>query len=231
MLVVPQSIFLPSDGGNASTFVWRRLLSMLLRLRGQRPLDGVIWNIPLNQLQDGAQGAADVIVLRRRFAELLQRLGLSVPVYVLISGFEEMPGFQELVAALPEEGRERLLGWSSPYGLDAGWQSYWLDDALDAVVQNMQAAIIEVGALKGELAEDLYRLPDLLLELKGNLRTLLEPVFQGNTQGEAPRFRGLYLGAAQALAESTQLYPGEVPAAQGVFTQALCIMRMIIALL
>ncbi|CAE6923618.1 type VI secretion system protein [Ectopseudomonas khazarica] len=227
LLVVPQSIFLPSDGGNASTFVWRRLLSMLLRLRGQRPLDGVIWNIPLNQLQDGAQGAADVIVLRRRFAELLQRLGLSVPVYVLISGFEEMPGFQELVAALPEEGRERLLGWSSPYGLDAGWQSYWLDDALEAVVQNMQAAIIEVGALKGELAEDLYRLPDLLLELKGNLRTLLEPVFQGNTQGEAPRFRGLYLGAAQALAESTQLYPGEVPAAQGVFTQALWRQRLI----
>lgn len=227
MLVVPQGVFLSSDGSNASTFVWRRLLGMLLRLRGQRPLDGVVWNIPLSQLQDGAQSAADVIVLRRRFAELMQRLGLSLPVYVLITGFEEMPGFQELAAALPEEGRERLLGWSSPYGLDAGWQSYWLDDALDAVVQNMQAAIIEVGALKGELAEDLYRLPDLLLELKGNLRTLLEPVFQGNTQGEAPRFRGLYLGAAQALAESAQLYPGELPATQGVFTQTLWRQRII----
>ena len=36
----------------------------------------------------------------------------------------ERSPFQELVAALPEEGRERLLGWSSPYGLDAGWQGY-----------------------------------------------------------------------------------------------------------
>lgn len=37
VLVVPQGVFLPSDGSTASTFVWRRLLSMLLRLRGQRP--------------------------------------------------------------------------------------------------------------------------------------------------------------------------------------------------
>ncbi|MEO9335046.1 type VI secretion protein IcmF/TssM N-terminal domain-containing protein [Pseudomonas guguanensis] len=229
LLVVPQGVFLPGDGSTASTFVWRRLLSMLLRLRGQRPLDGVIWNIPLGQLQDGAQSAADVIVLRRRFAELLQRLGLGLPVYVLITGLEEMPGFQELVSALPEEGRTRLLGWSSSYGLDAGWQSYWLDDALESVVQSMQGAILEVGALKGELAEDLYRLPDLLLALKGNLRNLLEPVFQGNTQGEAPRLRGLYLGASQARVESNgeQLYPGELASTQGAFTQLLWRQRLL----
>ena len=229
VLVVPQGIFLPGDGSNASAFVWRRLLGMLLRLRGQRPLDGVIWNIPLTQLQDGAQSAADVIVIRRRFAELLQRLGLGLPVYVLITGLEEMPGFQELVAALPEEGRERLLGWSSSYALDAGWQSYWLDDALESVVQGMQAAIIEVGALKGELAEDLYRLPDLLLGLKGTLRTLLEPVFHGNTQGEAPRLRGLYLGSAQVREESSlePLYSGESPVMQGAFTQMLWRQRLL----
>src|SRR5690606_3415170 len=155
------------------------------------------WNIPLGPLQDGAQSAAAVLVLRRRFGELLQRLGLGLPVYVLLTGFEDMPGLQELIAALPEEGRERLLGWSSSYGMDAGWQSYWLDDALESVVQGTQAAIIEVGALKGELDEDLYRLPDLLLALKANLRNLLEPVFQGNSQGEAPRLRGIYLGGLQ----------------------------------
>lgn len=223
VLAVPQAVFLPSDSSSTPNFAWRRLLSMLLRLRGQRPLDGVIWNIPLDQLQDGTQSTADTVILRRRFGELLQRLGLVIPVYVLITGFEEMPGFQELIAALPEESRERLLGWSSTYGLDAHWQSYWLDDALEAVVQSMRAAIIEVGALKGELAEDLYRLPDLLLGLKGNLRTLLEPVFQGNAQGEAPKLRGLYLGSSQVLAESNpeQLYPGELPAMQGVFTQML----------
>ncbi|MDH4584389.1 type VI secretion system protein ImpL [Pseudomonas sp. BN415] len=224
LLVVPQGLFLPEEGGTAPAFAWRRLLGMLLRLRGQRPLDGVIWTIPLARLLDDVQLATDAIAVRRRFGEMLQRLGLSLPVHVLVTGLEELPGFQELVAALPEEGRERALGWSSPYALEAGWQGYWLDDALDQVVQAVQASILEVGALKGELGEDLYRLPGQLDGLRGNLRALLEPVFQGNAQGEAARLRGLYLSSTQALssdAEPWALSASDLPPARGVFSRAL----------
>ncbi|WP_044874337.1 type VI secretion protein IcmF/TssM N-terminal domain-containing protein [Pseudomonas sp. LFM046] len=224
LLVVPQGLFLPEGGGTAPAFAWRRLLGMLLRLRGQRPLDGVIWTVPLSRLLDDAQLAADALAARRRFGEMLQRLGLSLPVNVLITGLEELPGFQELVAALPEEGREHALGWSSPFALEAGWQGYWLDDALDQVVQAIQAAILEVGALKGELGEDLYRLPGQLDGLRGNLRALLEPVFQGNAQGEAPRLRGLYFSSVQAFtrdADPWELSAQDQPPAQGVFSRAL----------
>jgi type VI secretion system protein ImpL len=224
LLVVPQGLFLPEEGGTVPAFAWRRLLGMLLRLRGQRPLDGVIWTIPLARLLDDAQLAADAIAARRRFGEMLQRLGLSLPVHVLVTGLEEMPGFQELVAALPEEGRERALGWASPYALEAGWQGYWLDDAIDLVIQGVQAAILEVAAIKGELGEDLYRLPGQLDGLRGNLRALLEPVFQGNAQGEAPRLRGLYLSSAQAFVsdpESWELTARELAPARGVFTRSL----------
>ncbi|MCY1486089.1 type VI secretion protein IcmF [compost metagenome] len=224
LLVVPQGLFLPEEGGTAPAFAWRRLLGMLLRLRGQRPLDGVIWTLPLARLLDDAQVAADAIAARRRFGELLQRLGLSLPVHVLVTGLEELPGFQELVAALPEEGRERALGWSSPYAPEAGWQGYWLDGALDQVVQALQAAIVEIGALKGELGEDLYRLPGQLDALRGNLRLLLDPVFQGNAQGEAPRLRGLYFSSAQACASSAEpweLTADDLPPARGVFSRLL----------
>ncbi|BAU74739.1 type VI secretion system protein [Metapseudomonas furukawaii] len=224
LLAVPQGLFLPEDGARVPAFAWRHLLGMLLRLRGQRPLDGVIWIIPLARLLDDAQLVADAITLRRRFGELLQRLGLSLPVHVLVTGLEEMPGFQELAAALPEEARDRALGWSSPHGADAGWQGYWLDDGLDQVIQSVQAAILEIGALKGELGEDLYRLPDQLDGLRGNLRALLEPVFQGNAQGEAPRLRGVYLSAAQALGEPLEAWEQssrDLPTVRGVFSAAL----------
>lgn len=228
LLVLPQALFLPQDNGTAATFVWRRLLGILQRLRGQRPLDGLIWVIPLAQLQNEEQRAADVLVMRRRFAELLQRLGLSLPVHVLVTGLEALPGFQELLAVLPEESREQALGWSSPYSLDASWQSYWLDDAADQLIQAVQAAIMESAALKGELAEDLYRLPDQLLLLKNDLRTLLEPVFQGNAQGEAPRLRGIYLSAAQAGAAADEtLSADERTPMQGVFTRQLWQRRLL----
>lgn len=199
LLVVPQSLFLPEEGGTAPAFVWRRLLGMLLRLRGQRPLDGVIWVVPLSRLMNEAQLASDAITARRRFSELMQRLGLSLPVQVMVTCMEDMPGFLELLDALPDEARERLLGWSSPYSLDAGWQGYWLDDGLDQVMQALQATVMEVGALRGELGEDLYRLPGQLDSLRTHLRALLEPVFQGNTHGEAPRLRGIYFSGARAL--------------------------------
>ena len=203
LLVVPQSLFLPEEGGTAPAFVWRRLLGMLLRLRGQRPLDGVIWVVPLSRLMNEAQLASDAITARRRFSELMQRLGLSLPVQVMVTCMEDMPGFLELLDALPDEARERLLGWSSPYSLDAGWQGYWLDDGLDQVMQALQATVMEVGALRGELGEDLYRLPGQLDSLRTHLRALLEPVFQGNTQGEAPRLRGIYFSGARALGGPT----------------------------
>ncbi|WAJ39839.1 type VI secretion system protein [Pseudomonas sp. GOM7] len=228
VLVVPQALFLPQDNGTAPTFVWRRLLGILQRLRGQRPLDGIVWVIPLAQLQNEELRAADVLVMRRRFTELLQRLGLSLPVHVLISGLEALPGFQELLAVLPEESREQTLGWSSPYSLDASWQSYWLDDAGDQLIQAVQAAIMEAAALKGEVAEELYRLPDQLAALKDDLRLLLEPVFQGNAQGEAPRLRGIYLTAAQAsAAQDDALSSDERAPAQGVFTQQLWQRRLL----
>lgn len=224
LLVVPEGVFLPEEGGKTPAFVWRRLLGMLLRLRGQRPLDGVIWVVPLARLQDEAQLATDAITVRRRFNELLQRLGLSLPVQVVVTGMEDMPGFLELVAALPEAAREHLLGWSSPYSLDAGWQGYWLDDGLNQVMQALQATVMEVGALKGELGEDLYRLPGQLDALRGNLRSLLDPVFQGTTQGEAPHLRGLYFTGTQAqggAADPWAVSTGESLPQRPVFASAL----------
>ncbi|WP_394805184.1 type VI secretion protein IcmF/TssM N-terminal domain-containing protein, partial [Metapseudomonas otitidis] len=37
-----------------------------------------------------------------------------LPVQVMVTCMEDMPGFLELLDALPDEARERLLGWSSP---------------------------------------------------------------------------------------------------------------------
>ena len=102
ILLVPESVFLPDEGLRRQSGAWLRLLRLFLRLRGRRALDGVVWNIPLARLQDGEQAANLGLAARRRYVELTQRLGLSLPVYVVITGLEDLPGFQELLAALPE---------------------------------------------------------------------------------------------------------------------------------
>ncbi|MCV4286381.1 type VI secretion system protein ImpL [Pseudomonas capsici] len=222
VLVVPQSLFMPEEGMKLQGNGWASLLSLLLRIRGQRPLDGVVWNISAADLLDGERAASLGLAARRRFIELLQRLGLSVPVYVVINGMDEIPGFQDLVTALPQDTRQQILGWSSPYDPEMVWQSQWSDTALDSVVQALSEAIVQVGALSGSLSGELSFLPERLKDLRRSLQMLLEPVFQGNAQGEAVRFRGLYFTADQASAPGHEtLSASDAPLMQSVFASAL----------
>lgn len=230
VLAVPQGLFLPEEGAPSSLQPWRRLLGLLLRLRPRRPLDGVIWAVPAERLLDPASLAQESIQLRRRFNDLLQRLGLSLPVYVVVTGLEELGGFAELRAALPAEVRERPLGWASPLQADAAWQGEHLERGFDQVLQALQAAILEAGVLKGQLSEELYRFPQTLESLREGLRQRLEPVFQGNTLGEAPRLRGLYFSGAFRVAASDDdwsLSARDEAPAQLLFTQHLWQSRLL----
>jgi len=228
VLVVPETLFLPDEGMKSLKGGWWRLLGLFLRLRARRPLDGVIWNISASRLQDEDRTATLGLVARRRFTDLLQRLGLSLPVYVVVTGMEEIPGFQELIAALPPDAHQQALGWSSPYAPEAIWQSHWSDTALDQVTQALSEAIIEIGALSGQLSEELYCLPDRFQALRRNLQLLLEPVFQGNAQGESPRLRGLYFTASQASAVDDEMFSAsDTPLLGSVFSRQLWQRRII----
>ncbi|WP_224794695.1 type VI secretion system protein, partial [Pseudomonas fluorescens] len=213
VLVVPQALFLPDDGMHLQRGGWWRLLGLILRMRSKRPLDGVVWLVPVSRLSNLEQAASLGLAARRRFIDLLQRFGLSVPVYVVITGLEELPGFQELISALPDEARERTLGWSSPYSRDAVWQGQGSDQALDRIHRAVAEAIIEIGTLSGQLSADLYALPERLETLRRGLQSVLEPVFQGNAQGEAPCCRGVNFTASQPSEGATT---GSPPVKRGL---------------
>lgn len=228
VLVVPQALFLPDEGMSRQRGNGWRLLGLLLRLRSKRPLDAVIWTVPLSTLDDTERTTELSLKARRCFIDLLQRFGLSLPVYVVITAMEELPGFQELVSALPAEARESVLGWSSPYLPDAAWQSHWSDQALDQVNAALSQSIIEIGALSGQLGGDLYGLPERFEGLRRSLQLLLEPVFQGNAQGEAPRFRGVYFTASQAPAAGGDgLTASDGAQRQTVFARQLWARRLV----
>ncbi|SFX82783.1 type VI secretion system protein ImpL [Pseudomonas sp. NFACC49-2] len=228
VLVVPQALFLPDEGMNRQRGNWWRLLGLILRLRSRRPLDAVIWTVPFDKLDDIEHTTELSLKVRRGFIDLLQRFGLSLPVYVVITGMEEMPGFQELVSALPGDARESIVGWSSPYSPEAAWQSHWSDQALDQVHAALSQSIIEIGALSGQLSGDLYALPERFEGLRRALQVLLEPVFQGNVQGEAPRFRGVYFTASQAPAAIGDGFPADDKVLrQTVFARQLWTRRLV----
>lgn len=196
VLAVPGAMFNHAEGALVQIAAWWRLLRMLVMMRAGRPLDAVIWTIPAERLWSSDQAASAGLVARRKFNELLQRLGLSVPVYLLVTGLESVPGIKELADALPNDARERILGWSSPFTPGTAWHPEWSEIAIDQLVRVLSEEITELGVLSGKTEEALYLLPRQFDAIRSNLQTLCDPVFQGSALGEAPQLRGIYFCAA-----------------------------------
>lgn len=196
VLAVPGAMFNHGEGALVQIAAWWRLLRMLLMMRAGRPLDAVIWTVPAEQLWAPDQAAAAGMAARRKFNELLQRLGLSVPVYLLVTGLESVPGMKELADALPNDARERILGWSSPFTPGTAWHPEWSEIAIDQLVRALSEEVTELGVLSGKTEEALYLLPRQFEAIRSNLQTLCDPVFQGSALGEAPQLRGIYFCAA-----------------------------------
>ena len=199
MLAVPGAMFNHGEGALVQIAAWWRLLRMLVMMRAGRPLDAVIWTVPAEQLWASDQAAATGLAARRKFNEMLQRLGLNIPVYLLVTGLETLPGIKELADALPDDARDRAFGWSSPFAPGTAWHPEWSEIAIDQLVRVLSEEITELGVLSGKTEEALYLLPRQFEAIRSNLQTLCDPVFQGSALGEAPQLRGIYFCAAMPV--------------------------------
>ncbi|WP_087500840.1 type VI secretion system membrane subunit TssM [Pseudomonas sp. SID14000] len=109
--------------------LWNHLLEWLLRNRSQRALNGLVLVIDLPALLHGTseQRIALAHVLRTRLYEVSSQLGSRLPLYVVLSKFDLLDGFDQLYSKLSASRREKLLGFT--FKLDAV-DSFdaWLDE-------------------------------------------------------------------------------------------------------
>lgn len=94
--------------------LWSHLLDWLTRNRSRRALNGVVLVIDIQTLlaQRPEQRKAHANLLRTRLFELTRQLGTRLPVYVTLSKFDLLEGFEEFFARLSRSGREDLLGFT-----------------------------------------------------------------------------------------------------------------------
>ncbi len=198
VLVPPHDIFMQADGALVALSAWRRLLGALLRVRGQRPIDAVIWAISAERLLAKGEVLQAEIMLCKQFQDAQQKLGQTLPVYWLITGLQEIAGAKELIESLPDQAQDCALGWSSTLPLASVYQREYLDKAISQLQNQLGDCIDEIGALNGGVSDALYLLPRQFDALRAPLLVLGDAAFQSNALGDAPVLRGLYfVGAYQ----------------------------------
>lgn len=82
--------------------LWRHMIGWLAQNRSRRPLNGVVLLVDMVKLfgQSAKQRRDLAFVLRARLTELGGELGTRLPLYVVMSKFDLLEGFEELFAKL-----------------------------------------------------------------------------------------------------------------------------------
>lgn len=222
----PGASQLPPD---TSARLWQHLLDWLVRNRSQRALNGVVLVVDLPALLHGTpeQRVAHAHVLRARLYEVGSQLGSRLPVYVVLTKFDLLDGFDQLYAGLPAATREKMLGFT--FKLEAlGNFDAWLDeydDHYDRLISGLLEQMVDrLGALDGApLRARLFSLHAQLIDLRPILLGFLKEALASDRYTTPALVRGVYWSSVMQqgdmlnafVREAAQPYKTKLPLLEG----------------
>ncbi|AKJ02241.1 type VI secretion system protein ImpL [Archangium gephyra] len=206
---------------------WQGILQHLKRVRGQRPIDGLLLTVPATHLT--GPKALDEVGLERMAQGLFKglqslrgELGVRVPVSVIITRSDVIPGFSSFCRTLPPDRREEMLGWSSPYSPQEPYSPAWVDEAFQVIHRELcglQLELLADGRGKQPDRESAFLFPSELRALAGPVRRLFDVLFQSSVFIQPTLLRGLYF-CGDPEAEGTTS-PGAPPRSPAFVTHLL----------
>lgn len=177
---------------------WCTFLDTLKRTRPRKPVNGLIVAVSVSDLGEGDEEAAAELgqKMRERVDEVLSRLQMVLPVYLLFTKCDLLPGFVEIFADLRKNERGQIWGFTLP--LDGGRESadkgeVFLErfDELVAIVE--ERALRRMGEERQQEArERIYSFPQQLESLRANAAALVGALFADNVYQDTPIMRGAY---------------------------------------
>jgi type VI secretion system protein ImpL len=197
VLDVAGDFVLGADGKSSSRRGWSLLLRALRTARPQRPLDGIVLAVPCAGLL-GAETAAlsqKAVLLCQKLREAQRQLGMVIPISVVITGSERIPGFTSLFREVPERAWGEIFGWSSPYAPDTPFRPEWVDEGFETVHAGVRRAQLRILGERLQIDEPdgVFAFPHELLALREPLRTFLAALCRPSTFAETLSLRGFYL--------------------------------------
>ncbi|MDR2075210.1 MAG: hypothetical protein LBP31_03250 [Holosporales bacterium] len=199
VLDVKGDVFLPKEGLKTNEKSWNITLNMLARYRSDRPINGIVLTIPANELYGKNKLSADEIKKRTSFVSRKLNfaqnfLGLKLPVYVVITKTDLVPGFQSFCSEIPVRNRNNMLGWSCPYPIDAMYHSKWIEEAFESIEDELNEIRMEILSESGitTTRDGVFVFPSELLTVRENLSFYLDSIFRSGSAEERFYFRGLY---------------------------------------
>ncbi|MBL6458659.1 type VI secretion system membrane subunit TssM [Belnapia sp. T6] len=185
----------------ADQTAWLGLLDLLRRQRPWRPLNGILVTLSVRDLLegDGVGGSTDHAArIRARLEEIEERLGLRLPVYLLVTKVDLVSGFEPFFADLTEAQCEQV--WGHTFRHDAPRAGAppapaELRQALAGLVERLDRRV------PGRLAEEqdlerralIFGFPTQVAGLAEAIQRFAERCFRDSAYERGAWLRGVYL--------------------------------------
>jgi type VI secretion system protein ImpL len=174
---------------------WTSFLDTLARTRRRKPIDGLLVAVSVSELgAETEEGAAELgRRMRERVDEVMARLQVVLPVYVLFTKCDLLPGFVETFADLRKPDRGQVWGFTVPVAETADKGELFrerFDELLAVLEERSVRRLADERQLKAR--ERIYEFPQQLEATKPALATFLEALFTENVYQDAPILRGVY---------------------------------------
>lgn len=198
---------------------WNTLLELLRKRRRNRPLNGVLVTIPVEDLLKSTEEQVKPFAQQAcaRLLEVHQKLHVDVPVYLVLSKADRLVGFEEFFDQLTREESDQVLGASFRKG-QSGTDMIALRAEFEALLHRLNSQVImrmhqqRNTQHRGRILD----FPHQLGQIGQNLCVFVGLAFSANRSQLVTQLRGFYLTSALHLIENNdQPVAGSEPGTTG----------------
>jgi type VI secretion system protein ImpL len=179
---------------------WEAFLALLRRARPRQPLNGALVAVSITDLLvfDPVQRAQHAATLRARLDEIRAAIGIRLPVYLLLTKCDLLPGFLDSFLAFDKRARDQVWGTTFDFAeSNKGQAADKFPAAFEQLVERLHEDLIErIQAERDpQRRVRIYAFPRQFAGLGEPLNDLVHRTFgSGNSSplGEAACLRGVY---------------------------------------
>ena len=205
---------------------WLAFLDLLRRTRPRKPVNGILLAVSLLDLEGGEEEMSALAkALRDRLDEVTGRLDMVVPVYLLVTKTDLVPGFIEMFGDLRDKDRGQIWGVSLPLMASP-------DERAEMLAEQLQELFDVAGARSfGRMCEErrvdarfkVFEFSQQLESFGGNLSSLVGELFAENVYQDAPILRGVYFTSGTQEGRPIDRIMQNMAAAFGVSSQSAAV--------
>ncbi|MDR3186938.1 MAG: hypothetical protein LBT63_00700 [Holosporaceae bacterium] len=174
---------------------WSFIGELFVFIRPRRPLDGIIVTLPMDMLLSDLTNMEKIAQeIFDRIFDFQHNLNFRLPIYIIITKSDLIPGFAEFSHLLNSDSRQQIFGWSCPYALNSAFSTSWIEEIFQTVESGVRKASVYFSREK-EVSENLKMallFRSRLRSIKPALFQYLHTMFQNHNPEEGLILRGVY---------------------------------------